>query len=76
MNHWTEHQPALDHDGGPNPCPDFLIVDVWFGPANRQETGEAHTMDWPTVRFWRPADPVFECMIENNRVIAYRKKVV
>ena len=83
MTEWIEHQPAVKHDGGPCPCPDFLIVETWGQPCGAAFTlgalyqktkGEARFVRWESVKFWRPADPEWECSFYLDRLVAYRKK--
>ena len=80
---WIEHQPPRTHDGGPCPCPGFLIVETWgqasgaalvLGARYQKTKGEAKLQSWESVKYWRPADPGWECRFERDRLVAYRKK--
>jgi hypothetical protein len=83
MAEWIEHQPPRTHDGGPCPCPNFLIVETWgqasgaaltLGARYQKTKGEAKLQSWESVKYWRPADAAWECRFERDRLVAYRKK--
>ena len=72
MTEWVEHQPPVKHDGGPCPCPDFLIVKTWT--TRKCRPAQARFVPWVDVKYWRPADPDWECSFDRDRLVAYRKK--
>jgi hypothetical protein len=74
MTEWIEHQPPVKHDGGPCPCPDFLIVETWGREDGYSPRLTAKRVDWQDAQYWRPADPHWECSFDLDRLVAYRKK--
>jgi len=76
---WIEHQPPVKHDGGPCPCPEFLVVEKWSTDNYNEykqssDQRRAGDINWKHVKYWRPADPDWECSFDLDRLVAYRKR--